>query len=268
MIKLIASDMDGTLLNTKGELPLQFFPLLKALWAKGILFVAASGRQYHNLLLHFGHVKDKIALLCENGAMVVDCGKRLFLNCIPPDALAEPIQKIRAIPGAFPVLCGADSAYTEQDDPELYRNAKQYYERLTIVPDLLDAAQRDSILKIAVYDKQPAQNSSYPVLLPFSGPFLVSLSGEHWVDLMAPGTNKGTALRALQRAHGLTETDCMAFGDYLNDCEMMQTCYYSYAMQNAHPMLKQVSRFEAPSNDENGVVRTICERLSLEQKLP
>lgn len=102
MIKLIASDMDGTLLNTKGELPLQFFPLLKALWAKGILFVAASGRQYHNLLLHFGHVKDKIALLCENGAMVVDCGKRLFLNCIPPDALCGAHTKNPCHTRGFP----------------------------------------------------------------------------------------------------------------------------------------------------------------------
>ena len=51
----------------------------------------------------------------------------------------------------------------------------------------------------------------------------------------------------------------MAFGDYLNDIEMIENAHYSYAMENAHPKLKEVSKFIAKSNDENGVVQAIRE---------
>ena len=54
----------------------------------------------------------------------------------------------------------------------------------------------------------------------------------------------------------------MVFGDYLNDLEMMETGFYSYAMQNAHPDLKKAARFEAPGNDQNGVIKIICEKIS------
>ena len=55
----------------------------------------------------------------------------------------------------------------------------------------------------------------------------------------------------------------MVFGDYLNDLEMMESAYYSYAMENAHEDLKKVSRFKAKKNTENGVVEKIKEVLNL-----
>ena len=55
----------------------------------------------------------------------------------------------------------------------------------------------------------------------------------------------------------------MVFGDYLNDLEMMKSAYHSYAMKNAHEELKKVARFEAKSNDENGVVLAIKEAVGI-----
>jgi hydroxymethylpyrimidine pyrophosphatase-like HAD family hydrolase len=54
----------------------------------------------------------------------------------------------------------------------------------------------------------------------------------------------------------------MAFGDYLNDLEMMQQAYFSFAMENAHPAIKQAARFMAKSNDENGVLEVLQQMLS------
>ena len=56
----------------------------------------------------------------------------------------------------------------------------------------------------------------------------------------------------------------MAFGDYLHDLELMTEAAYSYAMANAHPRLKAAARYQAPGNDDNGVVRTIRSVLRLE----
>ena len=78
---------------------------------------------------------------------------------------------------------------------------------------------------------------------------------------MNPEVNKGKALKALMEEIQATPEQTMAFGDYLNDYEMMQSCYYSYAMANAHPDLKVVSNFQAKSNDEDGVVEAIRQML-------
>ena len=55
----------------------------------------------------------------------------------------------------------------------------------------------------------------------------------------------------------------MVFGDYLNDLEMLKSAYHSYAMENAHSELKKIARFTAESNDNNGVVKAIKEKLNL-----
>ena len=94
-------------------------------------------------------------------------------------------------------------------------------------------------------------------------PLAVILSGEHWVDVMKPGVNKGCAMRGIQQKLGISAAECMAFGDYLNDCELLQAVGESYAMENAHPALKALARHIAPSNDENGVMRVVRERLGL-----
>ena len=62
-IRLIATDMDGTLLNSKSELDASFFTLFSQLRAQGILFAAASGRQYYNLAKYFDAVKDDMLSL-------------------------------------------------------------------------------------------------------------------------------------------------------------------------------------------------------------
>ena len=64
-------------------------------------------------------------------------------------------------------------------------------------------------------------------------------------------------MRLIQKKYNISYDETMAFGDYLNDYEMMQTCYYSYAMENAHEDLKAICNFNAPSNDEFGVITTI-----------
>lgn len=127
------------------------------------------------------------------------------------------------------------------------------------MPDILEAAKQDKICKVAVFDAVDAESNCYVRLERFRDGFMVILSGSRWVDLMNPGVDKGVAIEALQRQFGIAPAECMAFGDYLNDCGMMRVCDYSYAMANAHPGLKAVCRFEAKSNDENGVLEKIRE---------
>ena len=265
-LKLVATDMDGTLLDSQRRLPPGLMPLVRELRQRNVRFVIASGRQYYNLLKQFPESPELLTFLCENGAMIREGDQVLYLSELPHRQLAEPVAAIRALPTARIILCGVDTAYYENDEPEFLRNAGYYYERLTRVPDVLKAAEGKRICKIAVYDLADAEENSYPALKKFRPDLKVTLSGAHWVDLLKPETDKGSAIHFLQQLDGIGPENCIAFGDYLNDRELLANCFHSYAMANAHPLLKQLCRGEAPSNDDNGVIRVLRRQFGLSEE--
>ena len=118
----------------------------------------------------------------------------------------------------------------------------------------------DRIIKIALFDKN-AEKLTYPAMKRFSDRYNVILSNTHWVDIVDRNVNKGNAVKRLMEKLGAGFDEAMVFGDYLNDLEMMSCCKYSFAMQNAHPILKENAAFIAPSNDENGVVKEILRHI-------
>ena len=262
MIRLVAADMDGTLLNSAGKLPAVYPEAIRRLTEHGVSFAVASGRQYFNLLAHFGALREQIFFLSENGARVTLRGVDLFLDSIPFADLKAPLQAIRSLPGVDPVLCGAKSALIESGAPLLAENTAKYYARYEIVPDVLEAAESDRICKLAVFDRNGAEHHSYAQLQSFRERFTVTLSGKEWTDLMNPGVNKGLGLAKIQEHLGISPHETMAFGDYLNDCPMMARAEWSCAVANAHPDLKKICRFETLSNDENGVFAALKQQFS------
>jgi hydroxymethylpyrimidine pyrophosphatase-like HAD family hydrolase len=123
------------------------------------------------------------------------------------------------------------------------------------VEDLL--AVDDEFLKVAIFAFDSSERVSAPAFARFRKTHQVVVSGQHWLDLMALGVNKGAGLRHVQQQLGISPDQTMAFGDFLNDLEMLDQATYSFAMANAHPLLKARAKFLAPGNTDNGVVRAI-----------
>lgn len=265
-IRLIAADMDGTLLDDEHELHDHLWPLIDALAARGITFCPASGRQYHNLVARFPGLAPRMTFIAENGAYVVRNGVELSSDTLDDGLVATVVEHLRSLvrTGADLgiVICGKDSAYIERPDAPFREQVDKYYAHLAVLEDLLTRPS-DDVLKIAVYDFGSAETGAGRALERFGADARVVVSGEHWVDVMSVATNKGAALRSVQAALGVTRDQTMAFGDYLNDLELLGAASHSYAMANAHPAVKDVARHIAPSNTENGVVRTISEVLGL-----
>ena len=116
----------------------------------------------------------------------------------------------------------------------------------------------DECIKVSFYDA--SGNSStviYPLVEKFKATEQVVLSSAYWVDITAAGVNKGSSIRQMQKRLGITPDECAAFGDFLNDKEMLQAVTYSFAMANAHPDIKKIARFETASNAEHGVIKGI-----------
>ena len=250
--------MDGTLLDSKGKLPKDFFEVFKALQDKEVAFAAASGRQYFTLLENFKPICDEMLFIAENGTYIAYKGKELAVHPLNKETAHKLIKHGREL-GVDIVLATSRGAYLESSKQEFVSEVSKYYVKYEIVENLLRV--EGDILKVTICDLRGAEAYSYPSYQKFASEAQICLAGDIWLDMMAKGVNKGMAIRDIQEKLGIAYEETMVFGDYLNDLEMLQNAYHSYAMENAHPLLKEVARFTAKSNDENGVIEKVKEIL-------
>ncbi len=259
-IKLVAADMDGTLLNAKHELSPDFFPIFERMKDRGILFAAASGRQFWNLLNCFENIQDDVIFIAENGSYVGYKGQELLVQAMEPDVTREQITTARKIPGIHTILCGKKRAYIESKAPAFIENVKMYYDRYEVVDDLMKV-EDDQFLKIAICDLAGSEANSYPFFKQKKDQLQVKVSGHIWLDISHRLANKGRAMAVVQNKFKISVDETMVFGDYLNDLEMMHQASFSYAMENAHADIKNAARFITKSNEENGVIIVLEEML-------
>lgn len=255
MIKLIVSDMDGTLLDDNKKLHDDFWEVFDELKRRGIYFVPASGRQYFNIYEYFKRIKEGLIILAENGSFIVEDGKELYSKCLDRENILELTETIRKIPNANIIFCGKKKAYIENDFPKFLAEVEKYYAKYEIVKDITKVD--DEALKITICDLTGAEKNSYPYVKKYSENFKVAVSGFVWIDVTNKNSDKGTGLKVLQEKLGISKDETMVFGDYLNDYELMQQGEYSFAMENAHPELKKIAKFCGGDNNDGGVVKTI-----------
>lgn len=259
MIKLIFSDMDGSLLDNEGNLPKEFDAMMAKLKERNVMFAPASGRQYYSLIKTFEKYKEDMIFLAENGAITRHGnGEVYFADAINKDTVSKIFRKCQNMGFEYIVLCGAKSSYVTRGWERHLDECNSYYKRYEFIDDF-DRVD-DDIVKVAVADCDTyhAEKTLYPFISEeFGKDMQVLLSGAVWVDVMNKEAGKGKAAKELMARLGVKFDEAAAFGDYLNDLTMMEAVHYSYAMENAHEDLKAVARFTAPSNTESGVVKQI-----------
>ncbi|MCR4715952.1 MAG: Cof-type HAD-IIB family hydrolase [Lachnospiraceae bacterium] len=258
MIKLIACDLDGTLLDSNKRLPEEFPKLIEKLKAKGIHFAVASGRSYAGIKEMFIDYIDDIVFICDNGAFVMYKEERLHLDLMKKEDIRELALLSRDLDGLI-LLCGMHGTYhmpakTKEANDEIVK----YYTNRVLVEDDLDVD--DEFFKVALFDGEGSEEHSYPYLVEkYGDKYNGQTSGKYWMDIMNGGTNKGSALKAIQEKFDISYDETMAFGDYMNDYELLENASYSFAMANSHPKISKLANYKAGSNDENGVLKAIVE---------
>jgi len=258
-IKLVVSDLDGTLLNGNGKVSKRFFNQFKDLKKQNIHFVAASGRQYQSILSKLNTIKHDISIIAENGGIMKFNNEEHVLLKLSNTNIIKAIHLLRNVENAFIVLCGRKSAYIETTNQEFITKFSEYYAEYSIVEDLTKVSN-DDFLKIAVYHNESSEKHILPHTENIKEDMQVIVSGENWLDISHKNANKGYALNILQKELDITPEETMVFGDYNNDLQMLKLAHFSYAMKNAHSEVKKIARFETKSNSEEGV-ETILELL-------
>lgn len=260
MIKLIASDMDGTLLNPEGKIPKDFFRIFEELEEKNIKFIVASGRPHKTLYEDFKPISDKLLYISDNGAVVSKGSNLLNVELIPKDIVKKVFELCSDIPNTQLVVCGLKSAYHLPCDNKILEEIDKYYLHKTIINSYDEI--NDDIFKISICDMNDPFTNSFPIADKNFGKILKTVvAGAAWVDFTNKGVSKGEAIEKLQKNENITKEETMAFGDYFNDVEMLKKAKYSYVMEDALDEMKKYGNYICKSNKENGVLQILEEVL-------
>lgn len=246
MIKLIASDLDGTLLlNGAQDLPEEMFTLIPRLKKEGILFAAASGRQYANMKRLFAPVVSDMAFICENGALVVKDDKILYQEIFDADLMREIIQAANEKEGAE-YSCSTKDFYYIQPKTDAYYNLLKNIVKCDC--RVIKSVEEITIpcLKMAVYEPGGVTDECIKYWQSrFSDRCKVVTSGLTWIDFIPFQTNKAIGVQKLRDMYDIGADECMVFGDEYNDIEMLQSVKYSFAMAHSKPGVRASADFEA-----------------------
>ncbi|WP_179320258.1 HAD family hydrolase [Winogradskyella helgolandensis] len=250
-VKMVVTDMDGTLLNSNHEVSERFFKIFEDLKQQNIQFVAASGRPYYSIVDKLQPIKDDIIIVAENGGLVIKNENVLLSNLLHPNRLIELYKLVTTIENTYPIFCTKNRAFILRASNNLVKTFSEYYSVYTIIDSFEEITE--DVIKIALYHTTNSEANIFPFVKHLKPELNVVVSGNHWVDISEAITNKGNAITFLQKQLNITPSETMVFGDYNNDLEMLKCAEYSYAMANAHPDVKAVANFETVSNDNNGV---------------
>lgn len=240
LIRLIASDMDGTLLDEHGEVPPETYDLILALREKGVHFAASSGRRFDRLCQFFAPVRDKMDFVAANGAQVYVDGElvdREVFSHLGIRRLAKTVGKFESLHMA---LFDDEKSFLLDDEDKFVREIDKDLpnaERIWYLP-----GPDVSILKISIYcEDGHVMDYAYALSRELGDEFLFAPSGTHWIDALQRGVNKATGIEQVMAHHGITRDEVMAFGDSMYDYEIIRFVGTGCAMANGRPALKAVA---------------------------
>ena len=238
MIKLIASDLDGTLLKNGAQYPSkEALELIEALRRKGVLFAAASGRQCPNLRRLFWPESKEMVLLGEDGCLVTYRDRILSQTPLGRDLALELIREIMAMDDRCEALISCPEAYWLLPKTQHYLDAVLNRWKMTICTAETPEEICGPILKISLcmtdgLDPAVAREMS----LRWQDRCKTAVSGKEWLDFTLG--DKGQAIRAIREEFGFAKDEVAVFGDNYNDVEMLDEAGLSYAMDSAPDAVK------------------------------
>ena len=281
MIKLIASDMDGTLLNHNHKIPKENVELINYAKNQGIEFVVATGRAYYEALPALNEENINCDVISFNGGIVYDKnGNIISITPMLPKDLYYTIEILKSFDISYQ-LYTKNTIYTksiETDinayidlirsngyDPDVEHLRAEAQQKLDVgyitevenIELYLNEKENPPIKIIAISnDISKLENAAK--LLSENKSISVTSSGANNIEIMHKNATKGEALKEIAKIYGINLENAVAIGDNLNDQAMIDIVGYSVAMKNGNTILKEQAKYVTEkTNSEGGVADTI-----------
>lgn len=262
MIRLVATDLDGTLLHTDGTVTTRTRAALSAIEEQGVAVVFVTGRPIRWMHDLWEHVGDHGLAVCSNGGVVYDVRAHAVrsLRPIPVDVGLEVADLMReAIPGTTFAVEKTTGSGKEPGFMERYALPDDIE-----VGPLAGLFDENTVKLLARHEEMDAEQ-----FWTESERLVGHLATTTWsslgalVEISGAGVTKASTLALLCDELGITADEVAAFGDMPNDLQMLEWAGTSYAMANAHPAVLELAGRTAPPNEEDGVAAVLEELFGL-----
>lgn len=261
-IRLIATDVDGTLLNSRGVIPERNLEAIHAAQRQGITVAICSGRFPENVYVLMQDYGVRCPIIGTNGAKIIDENLRVLSESyMQAEAAAQTVETLVSLGAHFFMFCGRAICTSHTGVP--HHSELSYGDRIRALglayyhgpADARRLAMQGAVQKFFVRDTVSLETVQQH-LAPIPGIDLTQ-SGANNVEVMPAGVDKGKGLEALARALGVPLSQTMALGDEKNDLPMLRAAGYGVAMANGSPEARAAARFVTASNDECGFAQAI-----------
>ena len=257
MIRMIATDVDGTFCNSQSTYNKERFSAqIEKLKELGIYFVIASGNQQPAMYRKFAPFSEDMHFVCLNGCTIGRANTILHSSLMDPIDAGKTIEVLMRYPDLIAMATCADHSYILEQYACAIPALENYFYDIRSCKDLRDI--QDDFVHFSLIDPDRHINKYYDQLASML-PENISpvISGVECIDIMDHTCNKGAGLKELMRMLNIKEDECAVFGDQMNDVSMFETVRYSYAMENAVAPLKEKAYGICLSNDEEGVLEVV-----------
>jgi len=266
-VRLVVSDLDGTLLSTDKSISSQNLAAIKRLRDHGIAFTFASGRMSQMLEAYVSQLSVTIPIISCDGAKIIDLMSNRVLYSQFLDAReAEDLLDFAADCGMDYLAFTMDKVYLTEDSIRT-RNFAAYNDiaiQNSTEPMPLYVFNHDhreiaenGILKILIAEKNGTDLDQVRQHIAASRQIYAEMPEDNLIDVLQIGTSKGAAVARLANELGISLANVCVIGDYLNDISMLQVAGYSIAMGNAQEEVKKVAMVLTETNDHNGFAKAI-----------
>lgn len=265
--KVIAVDMDGTFMRDNQTFDHKRFDrILDQIHENKAHFIVSSGRPYSRLRKDFTGFLDRIDMIADNGSLLIQDDNIISTHLLTHKTTMELLEFIQIhYPESSVIVTGINSSYTTMDaSPAFKQTMNFYYPDRVEVPDLMTAVSpHDQITKLTLsYQHDFSEELEREFNTHHAEKIHCTSSGFGLLDIVPYSVNKGNALKYFLRYFDAEPSELIAFGDGMNDKEMLELAGYSYAMENAEPALRKVAKYIAPSNNDDGVLQVLDKYLN------
>jgi Cof subfamily protein (haloacid dehalogenase superfamily) len=261
--RLVATDLDGTLLHTDGTVTDRTREVLDALDAQGITVVFVTGRPIRWMEPLWHHVGDHGMAICSNGGIVYDVPGRSVVEArtIPRDVGLTVAGLVRETHPGTTFSLEKTTGFAKEPS---FVSSGDDGDRPDLEVGPLEEIFDDSVVKMLALHLEEEPEHFWAQVEKLVGHAVTTTwsSVGALVEMSGAGVTKASTLELVCAERGIAPSDVIAFGDMPNDVAMLEWAGTSYAMGNAHPLAVAAADHVAPRNDEDGVA-TVLERLFL-----
>lgn len=253
VIKLVLSDVDGTLVTQDKVLTEASIDVVRRLGEAGVLFAVTSGRppKGMEMLVEPLHLTTPIAAF--NGGMLVDKDMRVVSEHLLPDPLVQPVTEVMETFGLDVwVYRGAEWYVLDDAPPHVAREARTVGFDPVVVASFAGLTTGVAKLVGVSDDHEAVGRAVHAVQETFGSHVAAATSQPYYLDVTHPDANKGSVAVQLAERYGISPREMAAIGDMPNDVLMFAHAGVSIAMGNADPQVQRAARYVTGTNDDDG----------------